>query len=124
MSPSEDFILQFEGDQREVMLYLHHWLTADFNLTDKIRFKIPFYYGRSWICYLNPLKNENVEFAFIRGNELSNAQGLLDHKGRKQISGIELQQVSTIPFKPLNEIVQEAILLDASKPYPSKRKSR
>jgi hypothetical protein len=124
MSPSEDFILQFEGNQREVMLYLHRWLTTDLNLTDKIRFKIPFYYGRSWICYLNPLKNGNVEFAFIRGNELSNAQGLLDHKGRKQISGLELQQVSKIPFKPLNEIVQEAILLDANISYPSKRKRR
>ncbi|MBI1192562.1 MAG: hypothetical protein GC205_05240 [Bacteroidetes bacterium] len=115
MSPAEDFIYQFDGNQRAVMHYLHRWFTYELFLIDKIRFRIPFYYGRTWICYMNPLKNGNVELAFIRGHELSNAQGLLESKGRKQICGIELQQVSAIPVKALNEIVQEAILLDATK---------
>jgi len=107
-----------------VMLHLHKWLTTNLNLADKIKFKIPFYYGRSWICYLNPQKNGNIEFAFIRGNELSNVQGMLDSKGRKQIRGIEIEKVSAIPMKLMNEIVQEAILLDASKPYQLKRKNK
>lgn len=123
MSEVEDFIYQFEGSQREVMLYLHKLLTVELNLTEKIRFKIPFYYGKSWICYLNPTKDGNIEFAFVRGNELSNYHGILDNKGRKQVFSIEFGKVSEIPDQQLNEIIQEAILLDETKPYESKRKS-
>ncbi|MBK7523135.1 MAG: DUF1801 domain-containing protein [Saprospiraceae bacterium] len=118
-----DFFEQFDGDQRNVMEYMHNILTRDMQLMDKIRFKIPFYFGRSWICYLNPLKNGKVEFAFVRGNELSNYQGLLQNKGRQQVYSIEFEKVSEIPVELLNEVIQEAILLDQSKPYASKRKS-
>jgi len=124
MSKVENFIYQYEEGQREVMLFIHNWLTADLNLTDKIRFDIPFYYGKSWICYLNPMKNGTVEFAFVRGNELSNEQGLLDNKGRKQVYSSEFTSVKEIPKQTLNEIIQEALLLDETKPYESKRKAK
>ncbi|MBL8016592.1 MAG: DUF1801 domain-containing protein [Ignavibacteria bacterium] len=121
MTEAEDFIYQFDSSQRDVMLYFHKLLTKDLNLTEKIRFKIPFYFSRSWICYLNPLKNGKVEFAFVRGNELSNSQGILDSKGRKQVYSIEFENVSEIPVMVVNEIIHEAILLDGTKPYGSKR---
>ncbi len=124
MSAVEDFIYQFEGSQREVMLYFHDLLTVELNLTEKIRFKIPFYYGKSWICYLNPKKDGKIELAFVRGNELSNYQGILDDKGRKQVCSVEFEKVSEIPIQQMNEIIQEAILLDETTPYESKRKSK
>jgi hypothetical protein len=124
MPEVEDFIYQFEGSQRDTMLYIHNLLTVDMNLTDKIRFKIPFYYGRSWICYLNPTKDGKIELAFVRGNELSNEQGILDSKGRKQVYGIEFGKVSDIPIQQINEILQEAVLLDETTGYESKRKLR
>jgi hypothetical protein len=104
------------------MLYIHKLLSVELNLTDKLRFKIPFYYRKSWICYLNPSKNNSIEFAFVRGNELSNSQGLLDSKGRKQVLSVELTELSKIPIKELTEIIHEAILLDEAVPYASKRK--
>ena len=122
MTEVEDFIYNYDGSQREIMLYIHKLLSDELNLTDKIRFKIPFYYRKSWICYLNPSKNNSIEFAFVRGNELSNSQGLLDSKGRKQVWSIELTKLSEIPIKELTEIIQEAILLDETIPYASKRK--
>ncbi|MBL7979150.1 MAG: DUF1801 domain-containing protein [Bacteroidetes Order II. Incertae sedis bacterium] len=121
-SEVDQFIDQYDGPQREVMIYLHHLLVSTYNLTDKIRYKIPFYYNKSWICYLNPLKNGVVELAFIRGNELSNYQGLLAHKGRKQVYGIEVSDLSKMPREKIVEIIQEAILLDETKLYGSKRK--
>lgn len=124
MSEVEDFIYQFEGMQREVMLHFHKLLTFELNLTPKIRFKIPFYYGKSWICYLNPLKDDQVELAFVRGNELSNHQQMLESKGRKQVSSMVLETLSEMPMPQIHEIIQEAILLDESKPYQSKRKGK
>jgi filamentous hemagglutinin family protein len=122
MSKVWDFIHQYEGNQRDVMVYFHHLLTMELNLEEKIRFGIPFYFGRSWICYLNPIKNQKIELAFVRGNELSNIQGLLDNKGRKQVYSIEFEKVSDIPEFVIHEIIQEAILLDETTPYESKRR--
>ncbi len=123
MSQAEDFIFSFEEEQREVMLYFHQLLTHEFNLLDKMRYNIPFYYGRSWVCYLSPTKNGTVELAFVRGNELSNDQALLSSKGRKQVFSIELSKVLDIP-SAIKEVINEAVLLDEVKPYESKRKPK
>ncbi len=112
MSDVEEFILQFSGHQRAVLEYFHQLFTQELQLTDKLRYKIPFYDGKTWICYLNPTKGEKIELVFLRGRELSNAQGLLNHKGRKMVSGIEFASVAEIPKELINEIIQEAIYLD------------
>ena len=122
MTEVEDYIYNFDNSQRDIMLYIHKLLSVELYLTDKLRFRIPFYYRKSWICYLNPSKNNTIEFAFVRGNELSNSQNLLDSKGRKQVWSIELTKLSEMPIKELTEIIQEAILLDETVPYASKRK--
>ncbi len=71
---------------------------------------------------MNPLKDEGIEFAFTRGNELSNEQGLLEDRGRKQVRGVVFKSLSDIPFRTLMEILQEAIVLDEKVPYRSYRK--
>ena len=122
MTAVEDYIYTLEGRQRELMLYLHGHLVNALNLEDKLRYNIPFYFRKSWICYLNPIKKEGIEIAFLRGKELSNEQGILDSKGRKQVSGIVFTKPSEIPLRALTKILQEAILLDDLVPYGSKRK--
>ncbi len=125
MSAVEDFIFSFPKGPQSVMLFLHELLLEHPEMTTKIRYKIPFYYRKSWICYLNPSKADQkgrVELVFLRGNELSNAQGLLEAKGRKQVMGISFESVDEIPLESLNEVLQEAILLDETVPYASKRK--
>jgi hypothetical protein len=122
MSQVTDFIYSTEGTQREILLRLHELMTTELDLTDKIRFKIPFYYRKSWICYLNPIKGNGIELAFLRGSELSNSQGLLEARGRKQVSGIALFSASDMPMREITEIIHEAILLDDALPYASKRR--
>ncbi|GAA3588052.1 DUF1801 domain-containing protein [Flavivirga amylovorans] len=123
MTEVENLIYQFDNTQREIMLFFHSILTNGYSLTSKITFKNPCYYKKSWICYLKPLKNEKIELAFMRGNELSNNQGLLKSNGRKQLRSIEFSNLKEIPLETIKEILHEAILLDETKPYESKRKS-
>lgn len=123
MSEAVEFIHQHSGHPRAIMLYFHNLLTGELDLEAKIRFKIPFYFRKSWICYLNPA-GEGVEFAFTRGNELSNAQGLLQSKGRKQVYSVTFQKLSDIPRAEILEVIHEALLLDEIKPYGSKRSRR
>jgi hypothetical protein len=124
MSEIEHLIYQYNGAQREIMLHFHHLLTNDYNLTSKITFNNPCYYGKSWICYLKPIKENKVELAFFRGNELANSQGLLESKGRKQLLSIDIEHLERIPHNGLHELLHEALLLDEIKPYESKRKPK
>lgn len=104
------------------MLYLHHLLLSYPDVKTKMRYKIPFYDRNHWVCYLNPTKDGKVELGFVRGNELSNEQGLLEARDRMQVMGILLEKIEDIPEKTLHEILQEAFLLDENVKYASKRK--
>lgn len=122
MTDVENLIYQFEGAQRALLLFFHNRFINDYLLTDRITFKNPCYYRNSWICYLKPLKNGNVELAFLRGNELSNSHGLLKGKGRKQLRSIEIADLNDLAMDILDETMNEAIHLDETVPYESKRK--
>jgi len=124
MDAVQNFILGHSGNEQKIMLYLDSLIMSFPGITGKIKYRIPFYYRKSWICYLNPTKNGAVEFAFPRGNELSNEQGLLDSKGRKQVFSVEFSKLEEIPEPTLLEIIQEAIILDTTVAYASKNRGK
>ena len=124
MGEVESFLLELKEDQQKVANLLHEFLLIIPDISTKLRYKIPFYYRKSWICYINPLKNHGIELAFTRANELSNTSGILDFKDRKQVAGISLFDPKQIPFQAINEILDEAILLDEHVPYQSKRSKK
>lgn len=122
MSAVEDFIFRHEGNQREIMLYFHRMLTSFPTVTTAIKYRLPFYDQNTWVCYLSPLKNGKVSLSFIRGYELSNEQGLLESKGRKQVLSIDFESVDEIPKEAIREIINEALFLDETVPYQPKGK--
>ncbi|MTI87214.1 MAG: DUF1801 domain-containing protein [Balneolaceae bacterium] len=117
MNAVEDFIYRHEGNQQEVMMYFHHLLTSFPTVTPVIKYRIPFYDQNTWVCYLNPLKNGKVSLCFIRGYELSNEQGILESKGRKQVLSVDFGSVDEIPEEAIREIINEALFLDETVPY-------
>lgn len=117
----EDYIYQLEENQQSIMLFMHHWL-VEMGLLPKIKYRIPFYYGKTWICYMNPIKRKGIELVFVRGRELSNTQGILQSKGRKMVLGIHLDKPEDVPMEALQEIFEEAMVLDETVPYTFKKK--
>lgn len=120
MSKVDEYISDLEGEQYKIVQHLHSLFANEFDMEPKIKYKIPFYYKNSWVCYLNPLKNNGVECAFTRGNELLIETPILLSKGRKQIKGIDLLSVNDITDE-LFEILHEALFIDETKPYSVKR---
>jgi len=118
------FIEEQDAPNRQIMQYLHDIMTAVPDVTCKIRYHVPMYYRMSWICYLNPQKKGGVEWVLLRGNELSNIQGILEARGRKQVKGAIFNQVSEIDENIIREIFMEALILDEERPYESKRKKK
>lgn len=112
MKTIENYILELEGQQKAIINVLHYHLMETTDLRASISYGIPMYRRKSWVCYLNPIKNDGVEMCFGRGHSLSNEQGILDMKGRKLVAGISLFDVGDLPMKAIDEIVQEALILD------------
>ena len=112
MNSIEDYILDLKGQQKIIINLLHHHLMRTTDLRVNIRYGIPMYRRKSWVCYLNPIKKDGVEFCFGRGHSLSNEQGILDMKGRKLVAGISLYDVTNFSMQALDEIIQEALILD------------
>lgn len=114
------FVEEQNTPQRDILLFLHTYLTAQPDIQPKIRYKIPFYFRKSWVCYLNNVKNNGVELAFIRGRELADEGGILSANGRKMVKGITFHSVRDISIEKIDLILQEALLLDDTMPYKIK----
>jgi hypothetical protein len=121
MDKVEEFIYCHEGKQREILLFFHNLLLSFPMVTAKFQYKLPFYYRKTWFCYLNPTKNGGVELSFIRGRELADEHGLLDFKNRKKVGSIPIQELSDITTE-IHALIQETLLLDETVPYKFNRK--
>lgn len=117
----EEYTENLENHQKEVIHFLHEMITENPGIELKRKFKLPFDYRKSWICYFTILKNGTVEWAFTRGNELSNENGYLKSRGRKQVSSVEFSYVSEIDVAKAKACLQEALLLDEQVPYSVKK---
>ena len=123
MNPVELFIYNKEDDQKYILEFLHHWIISTCkSIQPKIRYGIPFYYRNKWVCYLNPLKNGTVEIAFTRANQLRNESGLLQFGTRKQVAGLIIQSIETLPLLALQVIMTEALELDDKSIHATKKK--
>lgn len=120
----DEYILGLAPEHKILVKYFHDLLELEYGLRAKIRYGIPFYDGKSWICYLNPLQEPAIEVAFTRGNELINHHDILDFKGRKQVAGLEINKLDLSVIEIVEMLIQDAIALDLEKPYLSKRKKK
>lgn len=116
------FIDTFEGSGRGVLVFLHELLVEEYQLIPRIRYRIPFYDRNSWICYLSPLKDGTIEWAFTRGNELANERGILESRGRKQVMSLIVSRIEDIPLDAARELLAEALVLDETVPYTVRKK--
>ena len=116
-----DYLYHLTSKQAGIVQFLHDLIMENPTIEVKRRWNLPFYYRKSWICYFNILKNGNVEWAFTRGNELSNENQWLEARGRKQIYSVNFASVHDIELQLAKITLQEALLLDEHVPYSVKK---
>lgn len=116
----EEFTEILTDEQTAVVMSLHHLISENPGIELKKKFNLPFYYRKSWICYFYIMKDGKVEWAFTRGNELSNEVDFLRSRGRKQVMSVEFGSVSDIDLYQARMCLQEALLLDEHVPYSVK----
>lgn len=91
-------------------------------VTEKISYRIPFFYSFGPLCYLNPYKG-GADLGFHRGMELSDAQGLLETRDRSVVRSISILHWNDFLEKrnAIREVVQEALLLNEMRKAEKKR---
>lgn len=116
MNPIESYIYSRAASQRDIMIFFHNILTKQFELSPFIKWKVPVYYGNSWLIYLNPdLKSDSVHLCFANGFLLSDKYKILERKGRKLVSSILIKNIEAIPYQQIIEIIEESVTLDKEK---------
>ena len=122
MNPVESYIYHLEGEEREIASYLHDLLTQRYGMSYKLRYRVPFYDLKKWLCYINPQKKRKalnqqdigggIELCFLHGRWMEDPQGALDAKDRVQISGITYLSLEEIDEDVLIVLIEEAIEID------------
>ena len=123
MNEADLYIEAYDGPEGRIMRTLSEWILSYPQISAKLRYSIPFFYRKSWICYLNPKRGKGVELVFLRAIEFGNSTGILDFRGRKMVAGIWIGDPEQIPFEELDLVLQEALDLDERVPYKGPRGS-
>lgn len=113
MNEVENFIVNCKNKQQQQLLQFFHNLIISFSdMSTKLSFKIPFYYyQKKWLCYINPIKNNGIEFCFNKGFELSDKQNILEAKERVLVKGVSFFDLNDEnKIEQLTEIIEEAII--------------
>lgn len=112
MNEIEEYILRQDEEQRHIMLYLHDLFTDRYKLKPKIRYGIPFYDRRVWLCYINPIKNGGVDLTFLKGRQMLDRFEQLEGRNRKMVSSLVIKRLNEVDEILLKELLDAAIQLD------------
>ena len=100
-----------DKNQNQLLQYFHSVIMSFEGITTKLSFKIPFYYyQKKWLCYINPIKPNGIEFCFNKGFELSNKHQILEAKERVLVKGVSFFTTDNeTKIEQLIETIEEAI---------------
>jgi hypothetical protein len=111
VSPVEIYILEQPPELQPILKKLRYLiLSASPQLEEKMVYKIPFFYCRKRILYLNPLKG-GVDLGFCDGFMMGENQ-LLENKNRTQVRTIRFSKIADIDDESIIPLIHEAILID------------
>lgn len=117
MSAVDEFIEHLENThQRYLIEQLHQFLMTYPDIKGKIRFRVPFYDGNKWICYINPIKKNGVEVCFIRGFKLG-IRPQLEARKRTMVKGISVFKIDEEILSLIADVFEEALALDKNGSY-------
>jgi len=114
MNVVQDFILDQRPTQKQVMTVLRTWvLDLGSHTTEKISYKIPFFYFYGPLCYLNPVP-DGVDLSFTQGASLSRTHKLVQQKGRKTVASIRIHSLAELEEHEdeIRRILNEAAILN------------
>ncbi len=112
MDAVERYLLDQKGEEAAIMQELHQWFLSFPGVEARLKFGIPFFYRKSWICYLNPQKKGGIELVFLKAKQLDDPESQLKSRGRKTVAGMYIHHKSGIPWDYLEFLFNQAVMVD------------
>jgi hypothetical protein len=97
--------------QRYMLMEIHRLLMTFSGVKTKIRYRLLFYDGIKWICYLKPIKGKEIEICFLNGFKLTE-RSYLQAANRKIVKGITINEITDSKLEMIAEVFTEALLID------------
>lgn len=120
----DDFLFFLPIDELAIVELLRQIITECLpNSTEKLSYNVPFFYGRSRICYVWPAAipwggiKAGVAIGFCRGSEFKDESDYLERRG-KSIALKVFQQVGDIDIDLLKSYLFEASDIDLRQSTP------
>lgn len=112
MDTVEKYLHRLPDNELELAVTLRDWLLRlDANISERLRYGIPFFDYHGWMCYINPLKDGGIDFCFLDGMLIERHGHLLDARGRKTVKSLVLKSPDDLNFDVLHPLMQEAMQL-------------
>lgn len=117
MPTVEAYIAALSSEQAAVAEHLRRIiLSSDPRITERISYKVPFYRCDGLLCYISTRRGR-VYVGLCPGVHLSDAYGLLEAEGRKEVRSVTLSSLRDLAEKEeaIRFYVQESLRWNALK---------
>lgn len=114
MNVVQAFILDQRPAQKQIMTVLRTWvLDLGSHTTEKISYKVPFFYFYGPLCYVSPTV-DGVDLCFTQGASLSKTHKQLKSKGRKTVASMRIHSLAELEEHEdeIRRILNEAEILN------------
>ncbi|MGE0587063.1 MAG: DUF1801 domain-containing protein [Cyclobacteriaceae bacterium] len=122
MADVDEFVASLPRSERVITQTLRNIIMdSDPRITEKLSYGVPYFSIRRRICFVWPAsapygpRDGKVSLGLCYGYLISDHDGLLQMDGRTQVSVARFSALSEIDERKINEIMQEAILVDNMK---------
>jgi hypothetical protein len=109
MTHYDDFISKLNGNQRQIVESLHSVILSFPGTSCKIRWGIPFFDYKKWVCYINPRKDGKVDLTFLQARKFDDPTGLLEARGRKMVKSLVVADDSDDTLATVIILMEEAL---------------
>lgn len=112
-----DYLRRTPKQMRELMVILREVIHSSIpDVTESMKFGVPFYSMNGLLCYLNPLKTKDgIYIGFVKGYRMSDEAGVFVGQELKQIRHIVYRKPSDVKRRLLKAYLQEALILNMMK---------
>lgn len=115
----DEFLERLPREEQVITKFLRSIiLDCDPHIQEKLAYGVPYFFRKRRVCFIWPHsapygpKDTLVSLGFCYGCQLSNEQKILLKEGRTQVSIVKYTSLASINQKMVQEILQEALMVD------------
>ena len=115
MTPVQQYIYAKPKRISEILDFLNDQIVSfDAKIHSTLKWNVPYYSRTKSLCYLNVVRNGEVELNFTKGFLFDKRpKELIKFNGRSKVGGIKYSNLGEIDIEILLEVLSESVRVDS-----------